>query len=40
MSIYVGRLPHEVKQDDLSNAFDEYGTVKRVQLPRKKSGWW
>jgi RNA recognition motif-containing protein len=33
MSIYVGNLPHEVTQDDLSNVFSEYGTVKRVQLP-------
>lgn len=33
MSIYVGNLPHEVTQDDIINAFTEYGTVKRVQLP-------
>jgi RNA recognition motif-containing protein len=33
MSIYVGNLPHEVTQDDLSKVFAEYGTVKRVQLP-------
>lgn len=33
MSIYVGNLPHEVTQDDLSNVFSEYGNVKRVQLP-------
>ena len=33
MSIYVGNLPHEVSQDDLSNVFSEYGNVKRVQLP-------
>ncbi len=33
MSIYVGNLSFEVTQDDLSNIFAEYGTVKRVQLP-------
>ncbi|WNZ22557.1 MAG: RNA recognition motif domain-containing protein [Leptolyngbya sp. IPPAS B-1204] len=33
MSIYVGNLSHEVTQDDLSQAFAEYGTVRRVQLP-------
>lgn len=33
MSIYVGNLSYEVTQDGLSQAFAEYGTVKRVQLP-------
>jgi RNA recognition motif-containing protein len=33
MSIYVGNLPFEVTQDDLSRVFSDYGTVKRVQLP-------
>lgn len=33
MSIYVGNIPYEVSQDDLSNIFTEYGTVKRVYLP-------
>lgn len=33
MSIYVGNLSYEVTQEDLSNVFAEYGTVKRVQLP-------
>ena len=33
MSIYVGNLSYEVTQDDLSQAFAEYGEVKRVQLP-------
>lgn len=33
MSIYVGNLSYEVTQDDLSNVFQEYGKVKRVQLP-------
>src|SRR4028119_2432559 len=33
MSIYVGNLSYEVTQDDLTQTFAEYGTVKRVQLP-------
>jgi RNA recognition motif-containing protein len=33
MSIYVGNLSYEVTQEDLSAAFAEYGSVKRVQLP-------
>lgn len=33
MSIYVGNLSYEVTQEDLTGAFSEYGTVKRVQLP-------
>lgn len=33
MSIYVGNLSYEVTEDGLTEAFGEYGTVKRVQLP-------
>jgi RNA recognition motif-containing protein len=33
MSIYVGNLSYEVKEDDLRHVFSEYGTVKSVQLP-------
>lgn len=33
MSIYVGNLSYEVTQDDLSQTFAEYGTVKQVKLP-------
>ena len=33
MSIYVGNLSYEVGQDDLKQAFSEYGSVKSVQLP-------
>lgn len=33
MSVYVGNLSYEVTQEDLSEIFAEYGTVKRVQLP-------
>lgn len=33
MSIYVGNLSFEATQEDLTQVFSEYGTVKRVQLP-------
>ncbi len=33
MSIYVGNLSYEVNQEDLSEVFTEYGTVKRVHIP-------
>ncbi|MGB3693093.1 MAG: RNA-binding protein [Spirulinaceae cyanobacterium] len=33
MSIYVGNLSYEVKQEDLNEVFAEYGTVKRVHIP-------
>ncbi|UBF26898.1 RNA-binding protein [Kovacikia minuta CCNUW1] len=33
MSIYVGNLSYEVTQDNLTQAFSEYGAVRRVQLP-------
>ena len=33
MSIYVGNLSYEVTQENLTNVFAEYGSVKRVQLP-------
>lgn len=33
MSIYVGNLSYKVTSDDLTHTFQEYGTVKRVQLP-------
>ena len=33
MSIYVGNLSYDVTQDALSAVFEEYGAVKRVQLP-------
>lgn len=33
MSIYVGNLSYEVTEDDLKSVFDEYGSVKRVQVP-------
>lgn len=33
MSIYVGNLSYKVAEGDISEAFGEYGTVTRVQLP-------
>ena len=33
MSVYVGNLSYEVTQEDITEVFTEYGTVKRVQLP-------
>ena len=33
MSIDVGNLSYDVTEDDLTAAFAEYGSVKRVQLP-------
>ena len=33
MSIYVGNLSYDVTQDNLTQTFSEYGSVKRVQLP-------
>lgn len=33
MSIYVGNIPYQVTEEDLSGVFADYGTVKRVSLP-------
>ena len=33
MSIYVGNLSYEVTEEDLRTVFEEYGSVKRVQVP-------
>ncbi len=33
MSIYVGNLSYDVTQQDLTDVFAEYGTVKRVHVP-------
>lgn len=33
MTIYVGNLSYQVTEEDLKQAFAEYGTVNRVQLP-------
>jgi len=33
MSIYIGNLDYSATQEDLSEVFADYGTVKRVHLP-------
>ncbi len=33
MSIYVGNLSYSATEQDLTEVFSDYGTVKRVQLP-------
>lgn len=33
MTIYVGNLSYSVTEQDLTEVFAEYGTVKQVQLP-------
>jgi RNA recognition motif-containing protein len=33
MSIYVGNLSYDINEEDLSEVFGEYGSVKRVHLP-------
>lgn len=33
MSIYVGNLAFEISEQDLTDVFAEYGTVKRVHCP-------
>jgi hypothetical protein len=36
MSIFVGNLPFEVSEQDLTEAFAEYGKVTRVYFPLDK----
>ncbi|NJK99642.1 MAG: RNA-binding protein [Spirulinaceae cyanobacterium SM2_1_0] len=36
MSVYVGNLAYSVTQEDLKEVFTEYGTVKRVHLPKDR----
>lgn len=33
MSIYVGNLAYEIEKEDLSEVFNEYGSVTRVHIP-------
>jgi len=33
MSIYIGNLSYDAKEEDLNEVFADYGTVKRVHLP-------
>ena len=36
MSIYVGNLAYEVEKEDLSEVFNDYGTVERVHVPKDR----
>lgn len=36
MSIYIGNLSYEVTQQDLSEVFSEYGSVKRIHIPKDR----
>ncbi len=36
MSIYVGNLSYEVTEEDITEVFAEYGTVKSVTLPKDR----
>lgn len=33
MSIYVGNLAYSITQENLTEVFSDYGTVKRVHVP-------
>jgi len=33
MAVYVGNLSYDVTEEDLSQVFAEYGSVKRVKVP-------
>ena len=33
MTVYVGNLPFDTTEEDLSSAFKEYGSVKYVKVP-------
>lgn len=36
MSIYIGNLSYEITQEDLSEVFGEYGSVKRIHIPKDR----
>ncbi|MGJ5675840.1 MAG: RNA recognition motif domain-containing protein [Nostochopsis sp.] len=36
MSIYIGNLSYQVREEDLREIFAEYGTVNKVQLPKDR----
>ena len=36
MSIYVGNLSYEVTKEDLDEVFREYGTIRRIHMPRDR----
>ena len=36
MSVYVGNLFYEVTEEDLRDVFAEYGTVKKITIPKDR----
>jgi len=36
MNIYVGNLPHGIKEDELQKAFEAYGEVKTIRLMKDR----
>ncbi len=36
MSIYVGNLDYSIEERELNEVFGEYGTVKRVHMPKDR----
>lgn len=36
MSIYVGNLAYEVTEEDLQSVFADYGSVKRIYVPKDR----
>ena len=36
MSIYVGTLSFEITEEDLKEVFSEYGTVKKIHIPKDR----
>jgi RNA recognition motif-containing protein len=33
MTVYVGNLSYNASEDDLTEVFKEYGSIKRIQVP-------
>lgn len=36
MSVYIGNLSYDVTEDDLREVFTEYGTVKKITIPKDR----
>jgi RNA recognition motif-containing protein len=36
MSIYIGNLSYDISEEDLSEVFAEYGSVKRIHIPKDR----
>ena len=36
MSVYVGNLPYDTTETELTTLFAEYGSVKRVKIPNDR----